>query len=348
MTKGSINRILQPAGLLLLLWLAGRYFLPLVLPFLLGALLALAAEPAVGLLSTKAKLSRGAATGIGVTLTLLLLLCILLLLISIAVRQLGRLGAVLPELASSAMDGMESLEGYLLSLADRSPDSVRGALTGGVTQLFHSSDTFSQMAGRLPDLLTAFIGLLSTSALSIGTGILSAYMISVRLPHIRKWCASRPAVQKLRRWLPALKRLRSAVGGWLKAQLKLSAISFFIVCIGFFLLKIPNAPIWALLIALVDAFPILGTGTVLIPWALICLIQKRSLRSIGLLLIYGATFLSRSVLEPKLVGKQLGLDALLTLLCLYIGFQLFGIAGMLLSPLVAVAVREVSHFKPQS
>lgn len=348
MARSSILRILKPAGLILLAFLATRYFLPLVLPFLLGGLLALAAEPAVGFLCAKTKLPRGAAVGIGVTLTLLLLLCVLLLLISAAVRQISRLGAVLPELASSAVNGMQSLEGYLLSLANRSPDSVRSTLTGSVSRLFHSSDTVTQMAGRLPDLLSSLVGMLSSSALSVGTGILSAYMISVRLPRIRQWCRAHPAMEKVRRLLPALKRLRSAVGGWLKAQLKLSAISFLILCIGFFLLKIPNAPIWAMMIALVDAFPILGTGTILIPWALICLIQRRSLQAIGLLLIYGTTFLSRSVLEPKLVGKQLGLDALLTLLCLYVGFQIFGIVGMLLSPLAAVAIREISHFKPQA
>lgn len=347
MAKSNLYRILRPAGLIFLLWLTLRYFLPLLLPFLLGCLLALAAETVVRPLTDKAGLPRGAAAGIGVTLTLFLLFCLLLLLLSIAVRQLGRLTVVLPELAGTAMEGLESLEGYLLSLAERSPASIQPALTGSVVRLFHSSDTATQMVGKLPNLLSGFIGRLSASALSVGTGILSAYMISVRLPQLRQRLRELPIAQNLRQWLPGLKQLRSAVGGWLKAQLKLCGISFCILCVGLFLLKIRNAPLWALLIALVDAFPILGTGTVLIPWALISLIQKNSLQAIGLLLIYGATFLSRSILEPKLVGKQLGLDALLTLLCLYVGFQLFGLPGMLLSPLAAVAVKELTHFKTQ-
>lgn len=348
MAKSSLNRFLLPAGILLLVWIALRYLLPLLLPFLLGALLALAAEPGVRLLTTKARLPRFAAAGISVTLTLVLLGCILLLVVSVAVRQLGRLSAVLPEVAESAMDGLSSLESYLFSLAQRAPASVRSTLSDGVIRLFHSGDTVNRVAGRLPDLLSSLVSLLSSSALSIGTGILAGYMVSIRLPRIRQWCKESPQLQHLRSLLPILQRIKTALGGWLKAQLKLSSLSFFIVCLGLLLLKIPYAPIWALLTALVDAIPVLGTGTVLLPWALVCLIQGQSLRAIGLLLTYGAAFLSRSVLEPKLVGKQLGLDPLLTLLSLYIGFQLWGIAGMLLSPLAAVAVKELSKPKPTS
>lgn len=348
MAKFSLNRILLPAGAVFLVWISVRYLLPLLLPFLLGFLLALAAEPGVRLLTHKVRLSRFAAAGISVTVTLVLLSCILFLLASLAVKQLGRLSAILPEVAESAVAGLDSLEQYMLSLAQRTPDSLRDTLSGGVTRLFHSGDTLTHMTGQLPDLLTSLVSLLSSSALSLGTGILAGYMISVRLPRIRQWCKSTPLLQWLPRWLPVLHRIKAALGGWLRAQLKLSSLSFFIVCLGLILLRIPNAPVWALLTALVDAIPVLGTGTVLIPWALISLIHDQSLQAIGLLLTYGAAFLSRSVLEPRLVGRQLGLDPLLTLLSLYIGFQLWGIAGMLLSPLAAVAVKELSssHIKP--
>lgn len=347
MAKSSLNRFLLPAGAVLLAWIGLRYLLPLLLPFILGALLALAAEPGVRLLTHKTRLPRFAAAGISVTLALVLLSCILFLLASFAVKQLGRLSTVLPQVAESAVDGLNSLENYLLSLAQRSPAALRSTLSGSVTRLFHSGDTVTRMASQLPDLLTSLVSRLSSSALSVGTGILAGYMVSVRLPRIRHWCENSPQLQWLRRWLPVLHRIKTALGGWLKAQLKLSSLCFFIVCLGLILLRIPYAPVWALLTALVDAIPVLGTGTVLLPWALICLIQGQSLRAIGLLLTYGAAFLSRSVLEPRLVGKQLGLDPLLTLLSLYIGFQLWGIAGMLLSPLAAVVVKELSNLKPE-
>jgi predicted PurR-regulated permease PerM len=82
---------------------------------------------------------------------------------------------------------------------------------------------------------------------------------------------------------------------------------------------------------------------VLLPWALICFLQGQSVRALGLIGIYTTAMLSRSILEPRLVGKQLGLDPLVTLIALYIGYQLWGIGGMLLSPVICVATLEVTR-----
>ena len=100
-----------------------------------------------------------------------------------------------------------------------------------------------------------------------------------------------------------------------------------------------------LLIALVDAIPVLGTGTVLIPWSAVYLIQGQHIRAIGLLGIYVVAFLSRSILEPRLVGRQLGLDPLMTLVALYVGYRIWGFAGMLLSPLLCVAATELANIQ---
>ena len=135
--------------------------------------------------------------------------------------------------------------------------------------------------------------------------------------------------------------MRTAVGGWLKAQIKLSAVTWLILTTGFFLLRVSYAPLWAAMVSLVDAFPILGTGTVLLPWALISFVQDNAARGMGLLGIYAVVSVTRSVLEPKLVGKQLGLDPLVTLAALYAGYRLWGLGGMILAPLLAVTVRNL-------
>ena len=119
-------------------------------------------------------------------------------------------------------------------------------------------------------------------------------------------------------------------------------VSYGIVSLGFLLLNISHGLLWAALVALVDAVPLLGTGTVLLPWALVCFLQDQHFRAIGLLCIYGAAMLTRTVLEPKLVGKQLGLDPLLTLLALYLGYRFWGFAGMLLAPVLAAAVKSAA------
>ena len=148
--------------------------------------------------------------------------------------------------------------------------------------------------------------------------------------------------EKIRPWLDSLKSLKSVLLGWLKAQLKLSGVTFGILCVSFLLMRIPYGLLWAFLIALVDAFPILGTGAALVPWSLLAFAQGNTLRAFGLLGAYGTVTVTRTVLEPRLVGRQLGLDPLVTLVCLYAGFRLWGILGMVLAPMLAVTLVQLT------
>jgi predicted PurR-regulated permease PerM len=114
------------------------------------------------------------------------------------------------------------------------------------------------------------------------------------------------------------------------------------------LLRVAYAPIWAFGIALVDAVPLLGTGIILLPWSLISLVQKNNLLAIGLLATYGAASICRTLWEPRLLGKQLGLDPLVTLMALYFGYQAWGILGMIFSPLLAVTAIGLTRDTPNS
>ena len=115
------------------------------------------------------------------------------------------------------------------------------------------------------------------------------------------------------------------------------------------ILRIPDALLWASGICLVDAFPILGTGTVLLPWSLLCFLQADTARAIGLISTYVAVTLTRSLLEPKFLGRHLGLDPLVTLLALYAGFRLWGIGGMILAPLLTgVALQFTTEQSPEA
>lgn len=323
-----------------------RWVLPVAIPFALGALIAMTAEPLVSLLSRR--LPRGAAAGIGVTAALLGVLGILTLLTALLFRQLGQLTDHVPELIRSANEGLTGLHDTLTELSDRAPKSLQPMLSRTVDDMFSSSGTVVEgVLNRLPAAAGAVLSYVTNSALTVGTGCLAAYMISARMPKLRAWLSDPPPESGVGRLIPRLKRLRSALWGWLKAQISLSGMCFLILLVGFLLLGIPYSPVWAFLIALVDAVPLLGTGTVLIPWAIVSLLQKQSLRALGLLGIYAVTFLTRSALEPRLVGRQLGLDPLLTLASLYAGFQFWGVGGMLAAPVLCVIVKEVATGKAE-
>lgn len=118
-------------------------------------------------------------------------------------------------------------------------------------------------------------------------------------------------------------------------------VTFLIVSAGLFLLSIDAPLVLGAVIAVVDALPVFGTGTVLIPWGLWSLLQGDTVLGVGLLILYGLAAATRTSLEPRLVGKQIGLHPLLALLSMYAGFQLFGIAGMILLPLLAILARQL-------
>lgn len=321
-------------------YLGIRYLLPVTVPFLFGWAVALLAEPVVAPLSGRWK--RGWSAGLGVSLTLAVLGVIATLLGAVIVRQLGKLAQRAPELADSARQAVTSLQDGLTNLADRAPESIRPRLQKTVVSLFQNGDMLTeQLTQRIPGVVTSAVGTLGNGALGLGTGILSAYLISVRLPRLKQGIRERLPKSWQEKFAPALQRVRSALGGWLKAQLKLCTITWLIVAVGFLVLRIPGAIGWSAFVAVVDAIPILGTGTVLVPWAVICFFRQEGLRAVGLLCVYAAATITRTILEPKLVGKQLGLDPLATLIALYLGFRFWGIPGLLLTPIAASAVKSL-------
>lgn len=322
------------------LWLGVKYVLPVALPFLLGAGVALAAEPLVR--RAAARLPRAAAAGLGVSTALVGVAALVSLVGAVAVKELGNLAFAVPDMESTARQGLVLVQDWLVGLSEQAPEGLRPMLQRTVLNFFDDGTVLlEQVTQRLPGVLTRALSWVGDGALGLGTGVLAAFLISVRLPRIKAWVKQRLPQSWYEKYLPALRRVRKALGGWLKAQLKLSAVTWGIVTVGFLLLRIPYAPAWAALVALVDAVPILGTGTVLLPWALVCLLQGQSLRAVGLLCTYGAAFMTRSVLEPRLVGRQLGLDPLVTLIALYLGYRFWGFLGLLLTPILASAAKSL-------
>ena len=348
MFGSNSQKILLWIGLALGLWLGLRYLLPVVVPFFLAGLLALMSEPLVRTFQKRLQLPRTAATGLGVSICLLMAVLILLTLCAFLLRQLRSFADVVPDLESSAAEGISSLKDFFLVLSGKAPTGIRPVLTHSVENLFSgSSRILDRISSWLLNIASGILKALPDSAIGLGTWILAAYMISAKLPKIKAYFSGHLPAKWTGQYLPTIKRLRHSLLLWLTAQLKLTGITFAVLAVGFLLLRIPYAIAWAALICLIDALPILGTGTVLIPWSLVCFLQDNALQAVGLLSIYGVAALLRCVLEPRFVGKHLGLDPLATLFALYAGYRLWGILGMLLAPLLTVTVIQLLR-KPET
>lgn len=333
------------------LWIAGglagawvflRLLLPLLLPFILAFALAAATEPAVGYLMKKTSLSRPWAGGLctlGAYLALLFLLC---LLGRTLLRELGSFLRELPVTIRRLEAPAARLQTALTRLTRELPPDFSGTVDGMVADFLRGG---AGLAGKLPgqmlSLATKAAGKLPGFFLSLVTTVLASFMASASLPRLRSWL-SRVLPQPWRGKITVLwHRCRRAVGGWLLAEAKLGGVTFLVATLGLMLLRVPYPLLFGLLVALVDLMPVLGSGTVLIPWALLHFLRGETTAGVCMLLLYAAAAVIRAVLEPRFLGKQMGLPPLMTLAAVYIGCRVAGLWGLLLAPILVSVVFQI-------
>ena len=121
----------------------------------------------------------------------------------------------------------------------------------------------------------------------------------------------------------------------------LIVITFFQLLAGLLLIRQPYALLLAVVIAFIDALPVFGTGTVLLPWAVLCCLEGNFPKGIALTALYLVIWLVRSIMEPKLMAKSVGLPPLPALMAMYVGFCAMGVAGMILGPILLLLVKQL-------
>lgn len=338
---GLFRKIGTVTVVFFLVWGGFRYFLPIAAPFLLGWIFASVAEPVTRIISERTRLGRIFAAGVSVTLVLFFLLGAVWLLGSLCYRELTDLASGMPEYADLIGERYAALRDWSVSMADRIPGGMGDLVKTGLSGLFREGGVIlEKVASGAISAAGAVAGKLPGGALMIGTAVISAYMIAAQYPSLRSKLFGSERFRT--RWEPMLERLRRTVGLWLTAQVKLTGVTFGITAAGYLLLRMEHWLLWAVVTAVVDAIPLLGTGTVLIPMVLIGLLKGEQVRALGLLGLYVTAALTRSALEPKLVGRQLGMNPLVTLMALYAGFQIWGVVGMILSPILAVTAMQLT------
>lgn len=317
-------------------WLLG-ILLPLGLPFCLGLALARLAEPLSVFFHRRLSLPPWLGQFCAVTLWILALAGAGVLALTLGGWALARLGAVLPALAESAAQGTQALREWVEGLCRRLPEPWGASAREQVARLFQGgTGLWDQAARGLPRMAAAGISALTGGAVTVLATLASAYLFLPRLETLRQWGRAHLPRSWREEYLPLAGYLGKAALGWLRAQGILMAVTFAIVSLGLLLLRVTYAPAWAAGIALLDALPLVGSGLILLPWALVSLIRGRLAQALGLVGIYALTAGSRWILESRLVGKELGLDPLVSLICLYIGCRLWGFGGVILGPALAL------------
>ncbi len=208
----------------------------------------------------------------------------------------------------------------------------------------------SQSGARLPALLERGMRSLPASIIAFFVFLLASVYLCADFTEVNAFFLARLPQSAQTRVHAAKREFLRYLLRYLRAYLYLLFLTFSELLIGFMLLRVPYAFGLAFLIACLDILPILGVGTVLIPLALLALLFGNYYLGTGLLILFAIITLVRQVAEPRILGAQMGLHPLPTLLATYVGYRLFGFFGLIGAPILfsslAKAKRAVPREKP--
>lgn len=317
----------------------GYQVLGFLMPFVIGWLISSIASPLVNWLEKRLKIVKKLGSALIVIVVLALIVLGIYFAVSKIVAEVGDLVKNFPHIYAQLEAGLRQIGETLSGAFSKLPDSIQDAWNAVVANLDkYAGELVSKLsqptvaaagnlAKRLPSYLIAFI-----------VAIMSAYFFTVQreeVIHFFKRVAP-PSVEK--RMCLVMDNLRYAVGGYFKAQFKIMGVVFLILFAGLLLLGVHYAVLIAFLIAFLDFLPFFGTGTAMIPWALYNLLMGDYKQTIMLFVIYAVTQVVRQLLQPKLVGDSMGLNPLVTLLLLYVGYKVSSVIGMILAVPIGMVV----------
>lgn len=317
---------------------AFRWLLPVLFPFLLSFGISAVIRPPAKRLSRVTRLPEAGCAVILFVLALALTgtLSVLFLrrMVLEAKELLGRLsasgspGALLSLLSQSGEGGDEP------EWRDFAAEKLGRFLTGALTSLSASLPAWiGRLASGVPGTLIGVVVTLISGFYFCTRGETVASRVTELLP------------AGIRSRLPGWKtRARRLSLRYLCAYAVLFALTFAEVWIGFCILRVDFAFLLALLTALVDLLPILGVGTVLVPFSVLSFLRGRTYLGFGLLILYAVVLLIRQILEPRLIGKSLGLHPLTALFAGFAGWRWGGVPGMMLGPITAFCLKAVLLF----
>jgi len=224
---------------------------------------------------------------------------------------------------------------------DLSPDVIQSIQTSFAT-------TIETVLTRLGNLLNSLVDFIYNTVVSLPQALvyviitfLATFFISSDTQFITESLEKHIPTKWLRKVSKVMNDLFSALGGYIKAQCIMISITCFELFVFFTFYRVEYALILAIVIAIIDALPILGTGTVLIPWALINLVTGNYRMAIYLIILYLFVTVVRQLIEPKVVGTQIGIYPLLTLTAMYTGVRLIGVFGLIVGPIVLIVIKSI-------
>ncbi len=341
--KTLIIKALYYSLIIFLIYLAFKVFLGPLLPFLLASILVLCLQPLVNRLSRKFKLKRNPVSVALVLAVYVITIGITVWLTRILYIQLTEFISSLPTYFDTVSAQLAAIVNRISSIIGKMPDIGNGwlkdipttALKSAIEKLGESAtEVATRFAAGVPSfLLSAVIMIIASIYIAKDYASFCEYMHSIIPNKITE------------KFINVKDTVLSRVAKLLKGYLLIIIITFFELFIGLSVLNVKYALIIAIATALIDILPVLGSGTVLIPWAVFSALNGNPERAVGLAVLYILITTIRNVIDPKIIGAKLGIHPVFSLAITFLGLKLFGAIGVFVAPLITVAVKSLLEIK---
>ena len=337
------NLIWAFALLLILVFLAPRLVV-FFMPFVVGFILSLIANPLVRFLEKKIKIKRkyGTMLIIVFVIGLVVLLCYGIVM-ALAVGFKGFMN-YLPTMTANAeaeimaaIDRIEEVFRKVPVFENFNVDKVQNSITEALDSLVVGEDgvtvtAISGFAKSLPNMLVSGV-----------VGFLATYFFIADRDKLTEMVSSRLPSSFQERTMQMYGHILKVVGGYFKAQFKIMGVIYIVITIGLMLLKVNYAWLIGFGIAFLDMLPVFGTGTVLGPWAIVKFFSGNYLTAVGMVILYLVSLLTHQLIQPKLIGESVGMNPFATMFFMYVGYQFYGVFGMIIA--IPIGMLLINFYK---
>lgn len=341
--KRIITNLVYWALLAALVFAAFQYLFGLLWPFLLAFVFARCLRPAIRYMTLRWHLRYN----LSALLCLLVFFVLLGTLVSLIAVKLVTTGldllSSLPQVYMNTIEpalrsGLAAVESFVSRLNPEVYAAVDAVLPDLIAPI---SSGVSELSVKAVGAVTGFAAGLPKSLLHLLICLIATVFFTLDYPHIAAFVMRQMPERVKTLVSETLESLRSVVGQFVKSYLIIMAITFGEIFLALLLLGQKKAALIAAVIALFDLFPIVGAGLILLPWALFTLLSGTPVKGIGLLTLWIIVIVLRQILEPRIVGRSVGLHPLVTLMSLFVGAKLFGGIGLLGLPITCAIVKSL-------
>ncbi len=365
--RSTLISLTYYAFIIALFYLFMKYAFGLVSPFIIALAIAVILQKPIQAISSRTKIKKGIVGAVSVLLIISALLSAVVLVGYRLFVEFKGLGEYLMSRLSDLPQLIQSAESWILNRLAFLPDSIENtiadAVSGIADNLLLSTEAEKIQAGSMPvdiggidfSVITTPLGGLLSTAMQIPAvfaavliGIIACFFITCDYDGFTSMIKKNISQEHSEALSKTKKLLGEILGKMLKSYATLIFITFCEVSIGLNILKLIGVYGGGYIIAvsvvtaIVDILPVLGTGTILIPWAIISLFTGNIGMGIGLIVLYAVITVIRQFLEPRLVAMNVGMHPVVTLFGMYVGIQLFGVFGIFILPITFILVKALN------